>query len=115
MTFEIRCKQWQRARAKLIIITNCLASALARSPTAHRKLKVVFAKRGEARFTNQTIWIGWRARRRSRWSAAHVSLHALGLTDVNAECAVSLLARQRQLLRGCAPFFWFTYHNSGFN
>ncbi|AIC63854.1 hypothetical protein HCTETULN_116 [Candidatus Hodgkinia cicadicola] len=115
LTFEIRHKRWQRARSKLTIVTNCLVSALARSSPAQHRLKVVFVKRGKARVANRTIWIGWSARRSVRWCALHVALHALGLTDANAEGVTSLLARQRQLLRAHAPFFWFAYHNSGFN
>ncbi|AUI38901.1 Endoribonuclease YbeY [Candidatus Hodgkinia cicadicola] len=103
LTFEVRCEQWLRARAKLTIITKCLVSALACCPTARRQLKAVFIKRGEARVANQTIWIGWRVRRRAHWWAAHAALHALGLTDVDAERATSMLARQRQFLRVCAP------------
>ncbi|ATW05976.1 Endoribonuclease YbeY [Candidatus Hodgkinia cicadicola] len=107
LTFEVRYKRWQRARSKLIAIAKCLVGALARAPTAQCKLKTVFVKRGKARVANRTIWVGWHARRCAHWWAAHAALHALGLTDVSAEDATGLLARQRRLLRLRAPFLWF--------
>ncbi|AUG26227.1 Endoribonuclease YbeY [Candidatus Hodgkinia cicadicola] len=115
LIFEIRCEQWLRSRSKLITVTKCLVNALARSPTAQRQLKVVFIKRGKARVANQTIWIGWRVRRRAHWWAAHAALHALGLTDIDAEGATSMLARQRQFLRLWHRFPGLHTTNAGFN